>query len=95
MKSCSANALFTGRKKSDVPWWIVRNAKEYHIDPTRLVVTGHSAGGHLALTTRMLLSKDGFDDNCAAGPGETEPHIAAIVNWYGPTDVDDLFKGQM
>jgi len=74
-------------------WWIVRNAKEYHIDPTRLVVTGHSAGGHLALTTGMLLSKDGFDNNCAAGPGETEPHIAAIVNWYGPTDVNDLVQG--
>jgi poly(3-hydroxybutyrate) depolymerase len=28
--------------------WIVRNAKEYHIDPSKLVVTGHSAGGHLS-----------------------------------------------
>jgi acetyl esterase/lipase len=44
--------------------WIVRNAKEYHIDPARLVVTGHSAGGHLALTTGMLTERDGLDNNC-------------------------------
>jgi acetyl esterase/lipase len=73
--------------------WIVRNAKEYHIDPTRLVVTGHSAGGHLALTTGMLTERDGLDNNCPLDPGEAEPRVAAIVNWYGPTDVNDLIKG--
>jgi acetyl esterase/lipase len=73
--------------------WIVRNAQEYHIDPTRLVVTGHSAGGHLALTTGMLMESDGLDNNCARGPGEPDLRVAAIVNWYGPTDVTDLLKG--
>jgi acetyl esterase/lipase len=73
--------------------WIVRNAKDYHIDPGRLVVTGHSAGGHLALTTGMLMERDGLDSNCPANPGEDEPRVAAIVNWYGPTDVNDLIKG--
>jgi acetyl esterase/lipase len=73
--------------------WIIRNAKEYHIDPNRLVVTGHSAGGHLALTTGMLTESDGLDNNCPSNPGETEPHVAAIVNWFGPTDVNDLIEG--
>ena len=73
--------------------WVVRNAKDYHIDPTRLVVTGHSAGGHLALTTGMLMESDGLDNNCPSNPGEAEPHVAAIVNWYGPTDVNDLIRG--
>jgi hypothetical protein len=31
--------------------WIGRNAKEYKFDLGKLVVTGGSAGGHLALTT--------------------------------------------
>ncbi|MGH9613040.1 MAG: alpha/beta hydrolase fold domain-containing protein [Bryobacteraceae bacterium] len=71
--------------------WIVQNAKQYHIDPARLVVTGHSAGGHLALMTGMLTEAAGLDNNCAEeGP---EPHVAAIVNWYGITDVADLLSG--
>jgi acetyl esterase/lipase len=74
--------------------WIVRNAKDYHIDPTRLVVTGHSAGGHLSLTTGMLKESDGLDTNCPRDKGEAEPKIAAIVNWYGITDVADLLAGQ-
>jgi acetyl esterase/lipase len=72
--------------------WVVRNAKDYHIDPTRLVVTGHSAGGHLALTTGMLRESDGLDNNCPSNPGEAELSVAAIVNWYGPTDVNDLIR---
>lgn len=74
--------------------WIVRNAKDYHIDPSRLVVTGHSAGGHLALTTGMLLEGDGLDNDCASDGKEPEPRVAAIVNWYGATDVGDLLAGK-
>ena len=74
--------------------WIVRNAKDYHIDPARLVVTGHSAGGHLALTTGLLVESDGLDNNCPVNPGEAEPRVAAIVNWYGPTDINDLLEGR-
>ena len=73
--------------------WIVRNANEYHIDPARLVVTGHSAGGHLSLTTGMLRESDGLDTNCPGDKGEAEPRVAAIVNWYGITDVADLLTG--
>ena len=79
--------------------WVVRNAKRYNIDPERLVVTGESAGGHLSLMTGMLTEAAGLDNNCpsqgpnqgpAAGP---EPHVAAIVDWYGITDVADLLDG--
>jgi acetyl esterase/lipase len=73
--------------------WVVRNAKEYHIDPARLVVTGHSAGGHLSLMTGMLRVSDGLDNNCPLNDGESEPRIAAVVNWFGITDVADLLDG--
>lgn len=73
--------------------WVLRNAKDYHIDTTRLVVTGHSAGGHLSLTTGMLKGSDGFDNNCAPDNNEPEPRVAAIVNWYGISDVSDLLAG--
>jgi len=73
--------------------WVVRNAKEYHIDPSRLVVTGHSAGGHLSLTTGMLKVSDGLDNNCPLNDNESEPRVAAVVNWFGITDVGDLLDG--
>ena len=73
--------------------WVVRNAKQYHIDPTRLVVTGHSAGGHLSLTTGMLMVSDGLDNNCPLNDNEAEPRIAAVVNWFGISDVGDLLAG--
>lgn len=80
--------------------WIVEHADEYHFDPARLVLTGASAGGHLALTTGMLSEAAGFDRPCplkgaqrwgAAEP--REPKVAAIVNWFGITDVADLLEG--
>jgi acetyl esterase/lipase len=70
--------------------WIYRNAKEYSFDLSRIVVTGYSAGGHLALTTGMLPASAGFDRQC---PGTEDLKVAAIVNWYGITDVADLLEG--
>jgi len=70
--------------------WIAQNAKEYEFDLTRVAVTGYSAGGHLALTTGMAPASAGLDRQC---PGAPLPQVAAIVNWYGITDVNDLLEG--
>lgn len=70
--------------------WIAQNAKEYEFDLARLAVTGYSAGGHLALTTGMIPPSAGLDRQC---PGSDLPRVAAIVNWYGITDVNDLLEG--
>lgn len=69
--------------------WVIRNAKDHGIDTNRLVVTGHSAGGHLSLTTGMLGETD-LHREC---PGNEKLRVAAIVNWYGITDVVDLLDG--
>jgi acetyl esterase/lipase len=80
--------------------WITYHARDYSLDPTRFVLTGTSAGGHLALITGMLPSNTIFDRQCpiegnarwntAAVP---ELKIAAIVNWFGMSDVADLLDG--
>ena len=50
--------------------WVIRNAEQYNIDASRVVVTGNSAGGHLALTTGMAPASAGLDRECpgAGGP---------------------------
>ncbi len=78
--------------------WIARNAEQYGLDASRVVVTGMSAGGHLSLTTGMIPSAAGLDRQCAArafsGPRPADPAtVVAIVNWYGITDVVDMLDG--
>ncbi|HEY3929092.1 MAG TPA: alpha/beta hydrolase [Candidatus Koribacter sp.] len=75
--------------------WVVRNAKKYNVDTSKIVLTGHSAGGHLSLITGMLPDGTGLDNNCAADPnfGDVPIKVAAIVNWYGISDVNDLIAG--
>src|SRR5579884_4102465 len=70
--------------------WVLHHAREYNFDPNRLVVTGNSAGGHLALTTGMIPASAGLDRQC---PGPEELKVSAIINWYGITDVEDLLDG--
>src|SRR5262249_25108477 len=78
--------------------WVFANAKKYNFDVSRVVVMGGSAGGHLALTTGMLTPAAGLDRECHAGnddfwktPAGTanDPKVAAIINWFGITDVLD------
>jgi acetyl esterase/lipase len=78
--------------------WVYRHAKEYNFDLGRLVLTGNSAGGHLALIGGMLTDEAGLDLGCpgdrGAGPVNTDPlKVAAIVNWYGISDVKELLAG--
>jgi acetyl esterase/lipase len=70
--------------------WVISKAKDYNLDVNKLVVTGNSAGGHLALTTGMLPASAGLERQC---PGNEELKVAAIINWYGITDVGDLLEG--
>jgi len=82
--------------------WIGRNAQKYHFDLSKVIVTGDSAGGHLALTTTMIPFSAGFENECAAddddgnhkGPWtDSRPKVAAVINWYGITDVADILQG--
>jgi acetyl esterase/lipase len=79
--------------------WVYDHASEYGFDTSKLVVSGHSAGGHLALMTGILIPADGFDYNCTHltadwRKGTTEDvTVAAIINFFGPTDLPELLQG--
>jgi acetyl esterase/lipase len=82
--------------------WVFANAKKYNFDPDRVVLQGGSAGGHLALTTGMFTPAAGFDRECrtpmdnywSENPGTSkDPRVAAIVNWFGITDVLEELHG--
>ena len=80
--------------------WVGRNAKKYNFDLSKVVTTGDSAGGHLALATAMIPADSPLTRQCAAneptwsGPYlNAAPKVAAVINWYGITDVADMLQG--
>ena len=70
--------------------WIYRNAAQWKFDTSKIVLTGHSAGGHLSLITAMLPKGTPIDNRCY---GDEDLKVAAVVNWYGISDVNDLIQG--
>ena len=64
--------------------WFFKHAKQYNVDTKRIVVTGGSAGGHLALMVGMTPK--------SAHLGPVSP-IAAVVDGYGITDAVELLAG--
>ena len=70
--------------------FVASSADQYNVDVDRLVASGQSAGGHLALVLGMMPDSAGFADTC---PGEATPRVAAVVNWFGVTDVPDVIDG--
>lgn len=64
--------------------WFETNAKKYNVDRKRIVVTGGSAGGHLSLMVGMT------PKSAKLGP---QAKVAAVVDFYGITDVGDQFDG--
>jgi acetyl esterase/lipase len=73
--------------------WVFKNAKAYGFDTSRVIITGGSAGGHLALMTGMLTPEAGLDAPREWDQAPLPVSAAAIVNWFGITDVKDLLAG--
>ena len=64
--------------------WFRKNAGRYGVDSHRIVVTGDSAGGHLALMVALT------PKSARLGPSTD---VAAVVNFYGIVDVWDQVGG--
>ncbi len=63
--------------------WLRAHSADYHVDASRIGVTGGSAGGHLAqflgVTANVKqFEGEGFNDQSSA--------VSCVVNFYGPSD---------
>src|SRR5579871_5092863 len=59
--------------------FVAAQAKTYNVDVNRIVVTGESAGGHLALSLGMIPESAQLDRECAQPT--PLPKVAAVVNF--------------
>ena len=64
--------------------WFQDHAAQYKVDRDRIIATGSSAGGHLALMTAMSPGSADF------GPSIK---IAAVIDFFGVADVADQLAG--
>ena len=101
--------------------FVAASAAAYNVDVNRIVVTGESAGGHLALAMGMIPenavsptadcagasapARGAATGAGARGTGAAAappapvalpamPKIAAVINWFGITDVPDVIDGK-
>lgn len=63
--------------------WLRSQAETYHIDPTRIGVTGGSAGGHLAQFLGVTMGVKEFEGD---GYNDQSSAVSCVVNFYGPSD---------
>ena len=65
--------------------WIYENAEKYKFDTTKIVVSGESSGGHLALMTALATDETLFLQG-RIKPGR-KLKVAGVINWFGVTDL--------
>ena len=76
----------------DAVRWVRKESQTFHFDTCRIVVSGTSAGGHLALMTAYA------PDSMAPGSPSLRAfstRVNACVDFYGPTSLPSMLKPTM
>jgi acetyl esterase len=68
--------------------WVKQNAARYGVDPDRVALVGHSAGGHLALLSAYTEGGRAAPASCDVPDTEVE----AVAAFYPPTDLAGLYR---
>jgi acetyl esterase/lipase len=64
---------------------IRENSAGYNIDPQRIAVLGHSAGGHLASLVGTLTGDEEF---LSGDPDSSTSRVSLVMDYFGPTDFE-------
>ena len=67
------------------------NSSYFGIDPNKIGAMGYSAGGHLAAVLGTSDKSAGMD--ASGGFTDQSSRVQAAVDFYGPTDLRNLFSG--
>ena len=74
--------------------WLAKHAQDYKLQLDRLVVSGISAGGGMALIVGTTPASSPLARDCGTDAefgGLPVPRV--IVNWFGPSDLLDVIDG--
>ncbi|MEO8033741.1 MAG: Calx-beta domain-containing protein [Acidobacteriota bacterium] len=69
--------------------WLRANAARYNLDPSRIVIWGAGAGGHLAALAGTGGDVDALDDPSEGNPAYSS-RVEAVIDWSGPADLSQL-----
>jgi len=69
--------------------WVHANADTYGIDDSRIAISGGSAGGNLAMMAAYSAGSDAVSSSCDAA----DSSVRAVVDFYGPPDLAELYTG--
>jgi acetyl esterase/lipase len=78
------------RQVNEALAFLVKNAARYHVDPSRIVLAGDSAGAQLAAQTANIVSAPAYAKSVGIVPAIARAQLAGIILYCGIYDAKQL-----